>query len=236
VTHVHRRKNRRYAALRRRRSSSAAKTECENLTQQTHTGSAEQRRQVLGKVTREYQDETARTRGLILTDPHEHRAPRHDRIGAERVERPAFTQLPHGRIAVFGFHHVVALGAEAASQELPHHGFVFGQEHTGSVPDGRRRCDLIVVGEPFAGADGADTGAAHVFARSGTTWTSLGRVDSPEPGWQNQFGERVAIDQGRVFVAQPGLNKNPRLRGSIFVFARGGLGGAYIDDRSWLAN
>jgi hypothetical protein len=107
--------------------------------------------------------------------------------------------------------------------------------------------DTLVVGAPFEdgasvgiGGDdtndgAADSGAAFVFTRSGSTWTQAAYVKAANTGGGDEFGGAVALD-GRTFVcgamhedgAAVGVGGNAASNGL------GGSGAAYVfTDHHW---
>ena len=79
--------------------------------------------------------------------------------------------------------------------------------------------DLAVVGAVRDDDVLADTGAAYVFARSGTSWSEEAKLLPIGGGFSDQFGVSVAISGGTVVV---GANQNgPTLaNGKAYVFTR----------------
>jgi hypothetical protein len=84
--------------------------------------------------------------------------------------------------------------------------------------------DTIVVGEPgFRSARGKKIGAAHVYLRSGTTWTLQATLVHPKPGTGDNFGRWVSVDGDTTAVAAPAdNNKAGSHAGSVHVFVRSG--------------
>ncbi len=84
--------------------------------------------------------------------------------------------------------------------------------------------DTIVVGStnqggppPFGGP-----GAAHVFVRSGTTWTRQAVLTSAHPGFQTEFGVSVSVSGDTVVVGASNPSDNLPLAGSATVYTRSG--------------
>jgi hypothetical protein len=85
--------------------------------------------------------------------------------------------------------------------------------------------DTLVAGEPSRpGAGGtADVGAAHVFVRSGTTWSVQETLTHPTPSGQDRFGRWVSLDGGTTVVSAPGDDTPAGAdSGSAHVFVRSG--------------
>jgi hypothetical protein len=62
------------------------------------------------------------------------------------------------------------------------------------------------------------TGAAYVFARSGTAWSQQAKLTAPGPGTIDYFGNSVAILGSTAVVGAPGQTSP----GAAYVFARSG--------------
>lgn len=106
--------------------------------------------------------------------------------------------------------------------------------------------DVVVVGSPFessaaVGVDGDGSnngsywsGAAFVFARSGTTWTQQAYLKAPNAGFYDVFGRSVAVSGERVVIGAPfedsgasgvdgdGNDDGVEESGAAYVFARSG--------------
>lgn len=84
--------------------------------------------------------------------------------------------------------------------------------------------DTIVVGAPYDDiSNTADTGAAYVFVRNGTTWTEQQKLVPSVRSVNDYFGWSVAIDGNSIIAGAPnryfGTQTNP---GRAFVFTRSG--------------
>ena len=108
--------------------------------------------------------------------------------------------------------------------------------------------DTLVVGARFEDSagigvnpndqddnNGADSGAAYVFVRNGTTWSQQAFLkQSTNLGIQNQFGASVTISGDTIAVGAPGessastgingdeLNQDAPGAGAVYVFGRSG--------------
>jgi hypothetical protein len=78
-------------------------------------------------------------------------------------------------------------------------------------------------GTALVGAFGrnSDTGAAYVFARSGTTWSQQAELSANDGAQYDEFGASAALagDAGTALVGAPGRNSET---GAAYVFARSG--------------
>lgn len=63
--------------------------------------------------------------------------------------------------------------------------------------------DVAVAGARFARVDALEAGAAHVFVRSGTTWSEAVRLLAVPPEADAWFGQSVAVDGDLVVVGAP---------------------------------
>ena len=59
---------------------------------------------------------------------------------------------------------------------------------------------VVVVGAPGADLVGTDSGAACAYARDGTTWRLLGKLEADEATRFDRFGEAVAVMDGIVVI------------------------------------
>lgn len=83
--------------------------------------------------------------------------------------------------------------------------------------------DTIVVGAPNSDVPGKlNQGSAHIFVRSGTTWTYDELLLAPDGLAQDFFGKSVAIRGNRVVVGAPGDDGATNATGSLYVFDRSG--------------
>jgi hypothetical protein len=73
---------------------------------------------------------------------------------------------------------------------------------------------IAVIGSP---GKTAGTGAAYVFARSGTTWSQLAKLTASDGALNDQFGVSVALS-GTTGVV--GAYANNQSRGAAYVFAK----------------
>jgi hypothetical protein len=73
----------------------------------------------------------------------------------------------------------------------------------------------VVVGAPYR----KSTGAAYVFARSGTAWSQQAKLAPTDIALGDLFGWSVAIYGSTALVSSPGKNSDT---GAAYVFARSG--------------
>jgi len=77
--------------------------------------------------------------------------------------------------------------------------------------------DTIVVGAWFDDDNGADSGSAFVFTRTGTTWTEQAKLTASDGAANDQFGKSVAIEGDTIVV---GAHQDDSFSGSAYVFQR----------------
>ncbi len=82
--------------------------------------------------------------------------------------------------------------------------------------------DTLVVGEPNNNFKGAGAGAARVFARSGTKWTSQGSLYAATAAAGDRFGQAVAVDKDTAVVGAPKDDDKGKDAGAAYVFSRKG--------------
>jgi hypothetical protein len=82
--------------------------------------------------------------------------------------------------------------------------------------------DTLVVGVPEDGGVGVNRGAAHVFVRSGGTFTHTQELLAPNPDNGDEFGSSVAVDGDTLVVGAPGDDGAGSSRGAAHVFVRSG--------------
>jgi hypothetical protein len=82
-------------------------------------------------------------------------------------------------------------------------------------------CAVAVSGDTAViGADGAGTGAAYVFQRSGATWSQQAKLLPSDGQPQDGFGNSVAINGDTIVV---GTWRQPPASGAAYVFVRSGV-------------
>jgi hypothetical protein len=89
--------------------------------------------------------------------------------------------------------------------------------------------DTLVVGAPLATVDGVEfAGKAHVFTRSGETWTEVQRLTAPELDPDGaDYGWQVALDGDTLLVAAINGKVGDLMTGLVYVYRRGDAGFVY---------
>ena len=83
--------------------------------------------------------------------------------------------------------------------------------------------DTAVVGAPADDLIFSDRGTAHVFTRSGSTWTKRTTLDPGLGGASDFFGQSVSIHNGSIAVGAPGSDISPGgNEGAVYVFTGSG--------------
>ena len=82
--------------------------------------------------------------------------------------------------------------------------------------------NTIVVGTKYDDDNGSASGSAHVFVRSGETWTHQAKLLAPDGAEGDEFGDSVAIYGDTIVVGADGDNSNGDDSGSAHVFVRSG--------------
>lgn len=79
--------------------------------------------------------------------------------------------------------------------------------------------DTLVVGAyKYTHAGFVNAGAAYVFQRSGSVWTEVTRLVSPDPGLYALFGVTVGISGDTIVIGEPGGNGAGLFTGVAYVF------------------
>jgi len=83
--------------------------------------------------------------------------------------------------------------------------------------------DLALVGAPNKDDNGSDTGAAYLYARSGTSWAQVQKLVPADAAAGSHFGAAVAIAGGTVVVGAPTQASGtlPEV-GAAYVYGRAG--------------
>jgi FG-GAP repeat protein/thrombospondin type 3 repeat protein len=82
--------------------------------------------------------------------------------------------------------------------------------------------DTVVVGALQEGSIAMGSGAAYVFARSGTTWTQQAHLKASNADRDAHFGVSVAVSGDTVVVGAPWESSIVSSRGAAYVFVRSG--------------
>ncbi|MEZ5967164.1 MAG: hypothetical protein R3F56_25235 [Planctomycetota bacterium] len=82
--------------------------------------------------------------------------------------------------------------------------------------------DVVVVGAPWTRINGLNyAGAAHIYRKSGTTWSEEVRLTRPSPEIHDNFGAGVAIHGDVAVVGAPDLPVSSFTgRGAVYVYRR----------------
>jgi MYXO-CTERM domain-containing protein len=81
--------------------------------------------------------------------------------------------------------------------------------------------NLAVVGAYLQDASGTDSGAAYVFARSGTTWSQQQRIVAADAAAYDHFGRSVSIQGSFAVVGAPGEDDGGSGAGAAYVYYGG---------------
>ena len=79
--------------------------------------------------------------------------------------------------------------------------------------------DYAIVGAHFEDAGGAESGAAYIFYRSGSSWTEQQKLTAGDAAGGDNFGRSVSIDGEYAIVGAPGKNSD---QGFAYIFKRSG--------------
>ena len=81
-----------------------------------------------------------------------------------------------------------------------------------------------VVGTPYQDTGGTDTGAAYIYARSGSSWSQQAKIQSSDVQADDGFGWSVSIsgDGGHVMVGALKEDTTASDAGSAYIFKRSG--------------
>ena len=82
--------------------------------------------------------------------------------------------------------------------------------------------DTIVVGSDRDDDGGTDSGSAYVFVRDAGTWTEQDKLVASDPGTNDLFGRRVAIDGDTIVVGVRQEDQQGSNAGAAYVFTRSG--------------
>jgi FG-GAP repeat len=82
--------------------------------------------------------------------------------------------------------------------------------------------DTVVVGASDDDDAGNNSGAAHVFVRSGTTWTEEQILTANDAVAVERFGSSVAVSGDTAVMGAPGDDDGGIFSGSAYVFVRAG--------------
>ncbi|MCI0710659.1 MAG: FG-GAP repeat protein [Chloroflexi bacterium] len=82
--------------------------------------------------------------------------------------------------------------------------------------------DTALVGAFQDDDNGADSGSAYVFVRSGTTWSQQAKLIASDGAFEDRLGYRVALNGDTALVAAPYSDASGLYSGSAYVFVRDG--------------
>jgi hypothetical protein len=82
--------------------------------------------------------------------------------------------------------------------------------------------DTAVIGAIHDDDNGADSGSAYVFTRTGTTWTQQQKLLASDGAAGDQFGFYVSLDGNTCLISANWDNDNGNKSGSVYVFVRDG--------------
>lgn len=82
--------------------------------------------------------------------------------------------------------------------------------------------DIIVVGASADDDNGAQSGAAYVYVRSGTTWTQQQKLTASDGATLDALGRAVAIYGETIVIGAFGDDTNGAQSGAAYVFVRSG--------------
>ncbi len=82
--------------------------------------------------------------------------------------------------------------------------------------------DTVVVGAPYDDDDGAQSGAAYVFVRDGTTWSQQQKVTADDAAAGDTFGSAISIFGERIAAGAPYDDDDGAESGAAYVFVRSG--------------
>jgi hypothetical protein len=82
--------------------------------------------------------------------------------------------------------------------------------------------DTVVVGAPGDDDNGAESGAAYVFVRSGAAWTQQAKLLAPDGAAGDNFGAGVSIDGDTVVIGANLDDDSGDASGAAYVFVRAG--------------
>jgi hypothetical protein len=82
--------------------------------------------------------------------------------------------------------------------------------------------DTALIGANLDDDNGADSGSAYVFTRTGTTWTQQAKILAPDGAAGDYFGWFVSIDGDTALIAALLDDDNGTDSGSVYVFTRTG--------------
>ena len=80
--------------------------------------------------------------------------------------------------------------------------------------------DTAIIGSNRADDNGAQSGSAHVFTRTGSVWTQLTKLLPSDGVADARFGFSIALDGDTALIGAEGDDDNGLQSGSVYVFTR----------------
>jgi hypothetical protein len=84
------------------------------------------------------------------------------------------------------------------------------------------RASTALIGAALDDANGADSGSAYLFGRTGSAWTQQQKLVATDGAADDQFGTSVSLDQGRLIIGAFHDSDLGPASGSAYVFVQGG--------------
>ncbi len=82
--------------------------------------------------------------------------------------------------------------------------------------------ESVLLGTPYGDQRGSNSGAAYLFARSGTTWSQQKKLTAGDGAKEDYFGYSVSLYGGAALVGAFGEDQRGSLSGSAYIFTRSG--------------
>ena len=82
--------------------------------------------------------------------------------------------------------------------------------------------DTVVVGSPQDDDNGASSGSAYVFVRSGSTWSQQAKLTASDGAANDLFANRIALSGNTAVAASAGHDTPATGAGAVYVFVRSG--------------
>lgn len=84
--------------------------------------------------------------------------------------------------------------------------------------------DRLVVGSPGKDVVEDAAGAVYVFEQVGGAWTQAAKLTASDPGWNEQFGASVSMDEDRLLIGAPEDFDSGKGLGAAYLFQYAGGG------------
>jgi hypothetical protein len=78
--------------------------------------------------------------------------------------------------------------------------------------------NTIVLGSILSDDTATNSGTAHIYTRSGSTWTYKGQLESSDVAAYDRFGAGIAIDGDTILIGAYGEGGSGTSRGAAYVF------------------